>query len=119
MVFIESGKIVIGAEDGREVILSIRGEGEFFGEMSLIDHEPRSAHVIAMENAKLLVLRRDDFARCMREMPEIATGLLRGIRHAGARDPHPEALMIAGRAPEGLYADADFRRGVALLGQLG
>ena len=65
-------KIVLGAEDGREVILGIHGEGEFFGEMSLIDDEPRSAHVIAMENSKLLILRRDDFNRCLREMPEIA-----------------------------------------------
>jgi predicted TIM-barrel fold metal-dependent hydrolase len=46
-------------------------------------------------------------------------GLLRGIRHAGARDPHPEALSIPGRGAEGLYADADFRAGVALLGEQG
>ena len=46
-------------------------------------------------------------------------GLFRGIRHAGARDPHPEVLRIPGRAPQGLYADADFRRGVARLGERG
>ncbi len=46
-------------------------------------------------------------------------GLFRGIRHAGARDPHPEALTIPGRAPEGLYADPDFRAGVARLGERG
>ena len=45
------------------------------------------------------------------------SGLFRGIRHAGARDPHPEALLIAGRAPEGLYGRSDFRRGVARLGE--
>ena len=46
-------------------------------------------------------------------------GLFRGIRHAGARDPHPEALTIPGSAPEALYADADFRRGVQRLGERG
>ena len=46
-------------------------------------------------------------------------GLFRGIRHAGARDPHPEALTIPGRAPEGLYGRSDFRRGVATLGDRG
>jgi L-fuconolactonase len=46
-------------------------------------------------------------------------GIFRGIRQAGARDPHPQALSIPGRGPEGLYADADFRAGVALLGRLG
>ncbi len=48
-----------------------------------------------------------------------AGGLLRGIRHAGARDPHPEALSIPGRGAEGLYADPAFRAGVALLGTMG
>ncbi len=46
-------------------------------------------------------------------------GLFRGIRHAGACEPHPEALFIAGRAPAGLYADANFRQGVARLGERG
>jgi len=46
-------------------------------------------------------------------------GLFRGIRHAGANDPNPEALTIPGRAPEGLYGRSDFRRGVTALGQRG
>ncbi len=50
---------------------------------------------------------------------DASDGLFRGIRHAGARDPHPEALTIPGRAPEGLYADADFRAGLGLLGEMG
>ena len=50
---------------------------------------------------------------------EAAKGLFRGIRHAGARDPHPETLSIPGRAPEGLYGSDEFRRGVARLGQRG
>jgi predicted TIM-barrel fold metal-dependent hydrolase len=45
-------------------------------------------------------------------------GLFRGIRHAGASDDEP-ALLIPGRAPLGLYEDADFRAGVTLLGRLG
>jgi L-fuconolactonase len=50
---------------------------------------------------------------------EAGAGLFRGIRHAGARDPHPEVLMIAGRAPEGLYADPKFRAGMRRLGERG
>src|ERR1700741_2288450 len=42
-------KVVLIGEDGREVILSVMGDGDFFGEMALIDDDPRSAHVIAMK----------------------------------------------------------------------
>jgi L-fuconolactonase len=50
---------------------------------------------------------------------EAGRGRFRGIRHAGARDSDPDALLIPGRAPEGLYADATFREGVSRLGQRG
>ena len=46
-------------------------------------------------------------------------GLFRGIRHAGSFAREPDALVIKGRAPEGLYADANFRRGVKRLGERG
>lgn len=72
-------KVVLIGEDGREVILSILGAGDFFGEMALIDDQPRSAHVIAMEDANLLVLHRDDFQQCLQEFPRIALGLLRAL----------------------------------------
>lgn len=72
-------KVVLIGEDGREVILSVLGTGDFFGEMSLIDDQPRSAHVIAMEDSKLLVLYREDFHRCLERTPRIALGLLRAL----------------------------------------
>ena len=50
---------------------------------------------------------------------EAAKGLFRGIRHAGSRDTSGATLRIPGRAPERLYADDDFRRGVQLLGEHG
>jgi predicted TIM-barrel fold metal-dependent hydrolase len=46
-------------------------------------------------------------------------GLFRGIRHAGAHDPQPDALTIPGRAVQGLYGRTDFRAGVRVLGKLG
>lgn len=48
-----------------------------------------------------------------------AKGRLRGIRQAGARDESGAMLSIPGRAPQGLFADAGFRRGVARLGARG
>lgn len=74
-------KVVLLAEDGREVILSLMGVGEYFGELSLIDDQPRSAHVIAMEESSLLVLRRDDFRRRVESSPGVAWALLQELSH--------------------------------------
>src|SRR3989304_1109587 len=72
-------KVVLIGEDGREVILSVLKEGDFFGEMSLVGDQPRSAHVIAMEDSNLLVVRREDFQHRLREAPGIAVGMLRAM----------------------------------------
>ncbi|MBW7932946.1 MAG: Crp/Fnr family transcriptional regulator [Gemmatimonadaceae bacterium] len=74
-------KVVLLSEDGREVILSLLGVGEYFGELSLIDDQPRSAHVIAMEESSLLVLRRDDFRRRVESSPGVAWALLQELSH--------------------------------------
>ena len=69
-------KVVLIGEDGREVILGVLGTGEHFGELSLIDQQPRSATVIAMEDASLLILHRDDFRRRVEASPAVAWALL-------------------------------------------
>ncbi len=72
-------RVTVIAEDGREVILSVLGAGSFFGEMSLLDDEPRSAHVIAMAETGLLQLRREDFRARLRASPDLGVGLLREL----------------------------------------
>jgi CRP-like cAMP-binding protein len=69
-------KVVLVGEDGREVILSILGPGDHFGELSLIDGQPRSAHVIAVDDSQLLILRREDVRRRVEESPALAWALL-------------------------------------------
>ena len=54
-------KIVRMDDDGREVILSILGESDFFGEMALLDALPRSATVTALEASTALLLDRHVF----------------------------------------------------------
>ena len=104
-------KVVLIGEDGREVILATLAEGDFFGEMSLIDDEPRSAHVIAMESSILLMLRRDDFHRCLEETPRIALGLLRALtkrlRHADSKIGGLVLLDVTGRVARLLLEMAD------------
>jgi CRP/FNR family transcriptional regulator, cyclic AMP receptor protein len=72
-------KVVLIGEDGREVILGILGVGDHFGELSLIDGRPRSAHVIAMEEARLLVLRREDFRQRVQESPRVGWALMQEL----------------------------------------
>ena len=62
--------------DGRETILSFLERGDFFGEMSLIDGEPRSASVRTVTDAKLLVIHRESFLSLIRKTPEIAMALM-------------------------------------------
>jgi CRP/FNR family cyclic AMP-dependent transcriptional regulator len=72
-------KVMLIGEDGREVMLTLIRNGDFFGEMSLVDDEPSPATVIAMEESQLLLLHRDDFRRCLNELPGVAFGLLRAL----------------------------------------
>ena len=92
--------------------------GTFFGEMSLIDDEPRSAHVIAMESSDLLVLRRDDFQRCLDETPRIAIGLLRALtrrlRLADSKIGGLVLLDVTGRVARILLEMADENDGVVI-----
>ncbi len=72
-------KVMLIAEDGREVVLDLVQAGDFFGESALLDDEPFSKSVVAVEDSRLLVLHRDDFRRCITEMPGMAFGLLRAL----------------------------------------
>ena len=104
-------KVVLIGEDGREVILGVLGVSEHFGELSLIDDQPRSAHVIAMEDTNLLVLRRDDFRRRVEANPAVAWSLLvelaRRLRRADAKIHGLALLDVPGRIARLLLDFAD------------
>lgn len=61
---------------GRETILATFGAGEFFGDMALLDHGPRSADVVANVNSTLLKISATSFDRLTREAPALATPFL-------------------------------------------
>lgn len=69
-------KVVIQGDNGREVILTILKAGEFFGEMALLDDLPRSASVVAAEDCKLLVLRREQFTEHIAKSPTTALNVM-------------------------------------------
>jgi CRP/FNR family cyclic AMP-dependent transcriptional regulator len=72
-------KVMMSDSEGKEVILSILGPGEFFGEMGLIDDSPRSASVVAIEACELLAIAKRDFSKCLAESFDMAMAVMRGL----------------------------------------
>ena len=70
-------KVTILGDDGREIILTMLGPGDLFGEMALLDNEPRSATAIAVEESELLSLQRSDFQAVIGENPGISAALIK------------------------------------------
>ncbi len=74
-------KVLVNDEDGREVILSLIGPGELFGEMGVIDDTPRSATVVAAAASELVVIAKSDFRRVMQENFDVALYIMRNLAH--------------------------------------
>jgi CRP-like cAMP-binding protein len=95
-------KVVLYGDSGREIILSMfKTPGDFFGEMSLLDNQPRSATVIAAERSRLLVLSRSDFQAHIESHPRTAlrvlTELSRRLRQADGVIGNLALLDVYGR----------------------
>jgi cAMP-dependent protein kinase regulator len=76
---------VVRRQGGDETLLAQLGPGSIFGEMALMSESPRSASVVAMEPAQLLVLARDELERAAEDAPELSAELsafCRGRMHA-------------------------------------
>ncbi|OGT79788.1 MAG: hypothetical protein A3H91_08210 [Gammaproteobacteria bacterium RIFCSPLOWO2_02_FULL_61_13] len=70
-------KVMIGDDSGHQVILSLLGPNEYFGEMVPIDDSPRSASVMALEPCDLLVLSKREFRKCLSENFEMTMTVMR------------------------------------------
>ena len=91
-----SVKVTRLSKDGREVILAMLNEGEFFGEMALLDGESRSANVIALEETEVLTLNREDFLVVLHDYPQIAIQLLKEMAHRLRKsDRHIASLSLS------------------------
>lgn len=81
MYLIEGGavRIYIIDEDGDEVTLAELEQGDFFGEMALVDGKPRVAFAQVTGEARLAELRREDFLSFVRRNPEVALAMVSAI----------------------------------------
>ncbi len=72
-------KVSLSSPEGKEVILSLLGTGDLFGEMSLFDGHPRSATVSSLEDCRLLVILRRDFLPFLETHPKVCLKLLAAL----------------------------------------
>jgi CRP/FNR family transcriptional regulator/CRP/FNR family cyclic AMP-dependent transcriptional regulator len=103
-------KITRTGRDGRDVTVAVLDEGNFFGEMSLLDGQPRSASATALQATRLLVLDREHFQRHVLAQPRIVAKLLRELS---------KRLRGADQAIENLALGSVHDRLFHLLGHLG
>ena len=102
-----SVKITRLSDDGREVILAMLGEADFFGEMSLLDGDGRSANVVALEASEVLTLARNEFLDILEKYPKISICLLEELTHRLRKsDQQIESLSLS---------DVEQRIGITLI----
>jgi len=81
MYLIESGRVRISItdQDAQEVTLADLAQGDFFGEMALIDGRKRSADARVVEDARLAILSRPSFLTFVRANPDVALEMLSAL----------------------------------------
>jgi CRP/FNR family cyclic AMP-dependent transcriptional regulator len=99
-------RVYLSDETGKEIILGLEGPGAIFGEIAVLDGQPRSASVAAMERTELLMIEGRDF----RQLLEAHTGLSLGVIAALAG-----MIRKLTDATQGLALQSAYRRLVARL----
>jgi CRP-like cAMP-binding protein len=108
-----SGRVKVSyfTDEGREIVLAVRGAGELLGELSTIDGEPRSATGTALGPVEALAVSADTFAGFLEEYPRVSLVLLRTLsrrlREATRRRIEYGALDTTGRVAARLVELAD------------
>ncbi len=98
MYVIQEGQVeIISENNGEEVRLAIRGEGEFFGEMAIFERTVRSATVRALGQARILTIDKKKFFRRIQEDPTLAFRIVE-IMSSRIRELSEEVSQLKGRA---------------------
>ncbi|MFZ3323417.1 MAG: Crp/Fnr family transcriptional regulator [Usitatibacter sp.] len=114
-------KVFIGDEEGREIILKILGPGAFFGEMSMIDKQARSASVTTIEPSVFLVLTHVGFERCVEQAPRIANVVMQilaqRVREADRKIGTLALMDVYGRVASTLLELSVYSNGKLMVGE--
>jgi CRP-like cAMP-binding protein len=64
-------KVSVASAEGKDIVLNIFHEGEIFGEIALLDGQPRTADATAMSDCELIVIERRDFVPFLSDHPDV------------------------------------------------
>lgn len=106
-----SVKLTLFNEDGKILVLSTLSQGDFFGELSLLDDKLRSCTVIVASDCELFILTRTLFFALIKESPEMTFSILKEmtvrLRKASSKMGSLALLDVYGRIVQLLYEIAD------------
>ena len=87
-------KVYLNDENGKELVLDVKGPGQYFGEM-VLDEGPRSASVVTIEPCQFAVISMADFKAVLIEQPEIALQVIKNLIHmARGLNEHVRSLAL-------------------------
>jgi CRP-like cAMP-binding protein len=96
MYVVQRGEVEIRRRVGdTERALAVLGEGEFLGEMAILNGRPRSATAVVTSDATLLVIEGTTFEAMLRARPEIALRIIRSLAtRLESANQHVELLLL-------------------------
>jgi len=117
LYIILSGSVKVGIvdQDGKEVILSFLNAGDVFGEMALIDDNPRSADIVTRDACEMLVIEKHNFIRCLEKSSDLAMQIMRNLvkklRDADRKIESLALVNVYGRVAQALLEMAEKEEG--------
>lgn len=103
-------KVFVSDADGKINIVNRLGPGDYFGELSLIDEEPRSASVETVSKCRMSILSRSCFIDYIEQHPRVAVSLLKGmgrrLRHTTDHAKNLALMDVFGRVAQVLLRAA-------------
>ena len=104
LLFSGSLQAVDITEDGREIGLNLIGPGSFFGELSVIDGLPRSAHIIALQPSVVGVIPQEAAREIFYKLPATAEAMMRHLTEMVRNLSSYRALLAIPNAQQRVYA---------------
>ncbi|SDH36737.1 Crp/Fnr family transcriptional regulator [Propionivibrio dicarboxylicus] len=114
-----SAKVLSRDSEGREVILAFLSQGECFGEMGLIDGEPRSADVVVVDPSELLEISRDDLVKAFKQSSDLSLNIMKSLvtrlRQANWKIEGLALMDVYGRVAKNLFDLSEVVGGVRII----